>query len=84
MASSHRISVDMPEEEHRYLKMCCAKLGISIKEFVLKAVIASVEEQEDRWWLEKAETRDLLRQYADGTIETVPFDQAKKELSIDL
>lgn len=78
--TSHRISIDIPEEEHKYLKMCCARLGISIKDFVLKSVMSSVENQEDQWWLEKPETQELLRQSAEGTLETISFEQAMKEL----
>ena len=58
--ATHRISVDIDEEEHKYLKMCCVKMGISIKQFVLKAVIDRVDAQEDQWWLEKSETKELL------------------------
>ena len=35
--------------------MCCAKLGVSIKDFVNKAVIASVDQCEDAWMLERWE-----------------------------
>jgi hypothetical protein len=33
--------------------MCCAKLGMSIKEFVIKATLDSVEAWEDIWLSEK-------------------------------
>jgi len=44
-----RLSVDMDTEEHQYLKKCCAKLGVSVKTFVVKAVVEAVEAQEDEW-----------------------------------
>ncbi len=44
-----RISIDINEEDHKYLKMCCAKLGVSIKEFVLEAVQEKIKYYEDEW-----------------------------------
>lgn len=61
--SKTRLSLEMDEEEHKYLKMCCAKIGVSIKEFVLKATIDTVDSWEDKWMLERWEkdgTREEL------------------------
>jgi|GEM_PF-4990795 len=44
-----RISVDIDQEDHRYLKLCCVKLGVSIKDFVVQSVRQKVEEAEDGW-----------------------------------
>jgi hypothetical protein len=44
-----RLSFDMSVEDHKYLKMCCAKLGVSIKEFIIKATNEKVEAYEDEW-----------------------------------
>ena len=49
----HRISIDIQEDEHKYLKMCCAKLGVTIKQFVTGAVIEKVDAWEDKWMLER-------------------------------
>lgn len=48
---THRISVDIDEDEHKYLKMCCAKLGMTIKEFVIGAIILQVDAC-DKWMLD--------------------------------
>ena len=64
--NTQRLSFDMPSEEHKYLKMCCAKLGISIKDFIIKATIEKVEAYEDEWWLEKHETQQMLKDYEEG------------------
>lgn len=80
--TTHRISVDIDEEDHRYLKLCCVKLGVSIKSFVVKSVIEKIDEQEDQWWLEKPETQALLKESAEGTLKTVPFEDVAKELGI--
>jgi len=42
-----KLSVDFPEDEYDYLKMACAKQRVSLKEFVTKAVIHSIEDYED-------------------------------------
>lgn len=61
--ATHRISIDIDEDEHKYLKMCCAKLGMTIKEFVVSATIDKVDAYEDKWMLERWErdgTRDEI------------------------
>lgn len=65
--STHRISVDIDEDEHKYLKMCCARLGMTIKEFVVKATIEKVDSWEDTWMLERWEK--------DGTLEQLEKDR---------
>ena len=42
-----KLSIDFPVEEYLYLKLACAKKGVSIKDFVTKAIIRSVEDYED-------------------------------------
>ncbi|MBA3722398.1 MAG: hypothetical protein H0W88_08345 [Parachlamydiaceae bacterium] len=42
-----KLTVDFPIDEFIYLKMACAKQDVTIKEFVTKAVIKSVEDYED-------------------------------------
>lgn len=82
--ATNRISIDIDENEHKYLKMCCVKMGISIKQFVLEAVLNKVDEQEDQWWLEKPETKDLLEKSEKGLLETVPFEDVLKELALSV
>lgn len=57
---THRISIDIDDDEHKYLKMCCAKLGMTIKDFVIGATIERVDACEDKWMLERWE-RDGTR-----------------------
>ena len=42
-----KLSVEFPAEEYVYLKMACAKKGVSLKEFVNQAVTRSIKEYED-------------------------------------
>lgn len=51
--SKHRISVDLSEDDHKYLKMCCAKLGMTIKQFVINETLKGVDAYEDKWMLER-------------------------------
>lgn len=75
--ATHRISVDISEDEHKYLKMCCAKLGITIKEFVIKSTIESVDACEDKWMLERWER--------DGTREEIERERSDpKRISYEL
>lgn len=63
-----RLSVEIPEEEHKYLKMCCLKLGVSIKDFVTKSVIERVDLWEDQWMVEKMKKNgEFDRKYTIGT-----------------
>ena len=59
--TTHRISVDIDEEDHKYLKMCCLKLGVTIKDFVLGCTLDKVDSCEDKWMLERWE-KDGTRQ----------------------
>lgn len=45
--TTKKLTIDFPSEEFVYLKMTCAKQDISIKDFVTRAVIKSIEEYED-------------------------------------
>ena len=50
--ADQRVSIVMDGEDHRYLKMCCAKLGVSIKDFVSKCINEKIELHEDEWLFE--------------------------------
>lgn len=43
-----KLSVDFPADQYIYLKMACVKQGISVKDFVTRAVIMSIESYEDQ------------------------------------
>lgn len=56
MVNQHkaRLTLDMDSEEHAYLKMACAKLGVSMRQFMLLATFEKMEKIEDDWLAEKA------------------------------
>lgn len=54
MSNKARLTLDMDSEEHAYLKMACAKLGVSMRQFMLLATFEKMEKIEDDWLAEKA------------------------------
>jgi len=77
----HRISIDIDDEEHKYLKMCCAKLQITIKQFVTNSVLERVDEYEDKWMLERWErdgTREQIEKERNDT-NRISFEMKKTE-----
>ena len=42
-----KVTFDFPADEYVFLKMACAKQGITMKDFLTKAVIKTIEEYEE-------------------------------------
>lgn len=61
MKSYARLTVDMSPEEHTYLKMASAQLGITMREFILWSAFKKMTEIDDLWLAEKA--REALRRF---------------------
>ena len=57
--SKQRMSFDMDSSDHKYLKMCCAKLGVSIKDFIISATNEKIHEWEDVWFSERQREEDI-------------------------
>lgn len=47
MNKATRVSVDFPHELHVFLKMFCAKKGISIRQYIIDTVLESMQEESD-------------------------------------
>ena len=71
-----RLTVDISQKEHKYLKMASAKLGVSMKEFVLSATLKKMEELEDEWLVKQAE--ETLRRIKSGEEKTFPLRSKRK------
>ena len=69
-----KVTFDFPSEEYVYLKMACAKQSVSMKDFLTKAVIKSIEEYEDE--LDVA----ALRKARKENEIPIPWKEAKKQL----
>jgi hypothetical protein len=75
MEKKQRLSFDMSTEDHKYLKMCCARLGISIKDFIINATNEAVYAQEDKWFdeipREDEEGENFIYMEHNGTIHAI-------------
>jgi len=78
MRQAARLTVDMSVEQHMFLKMASAKLGLSMREFMLSAAFEKMEEIEDEWLAKKAQ--ETLERIEAGEEKVIAFDKAKKRL----
>jgi len=74
MKSYARLTVDMNPEEHTYLKMASAQLGVTMREFVLWAAFKKMAEIDDQWLSDKA--GETLRRFEAQKIS--PQDRKKE------
>jgi predicted DNA-binding protein len=79
MKDRSRLTVDMSPEEHMYLKMASAKLGMSMREFLLLAAFERMEEIEDEWLAERA--RETLTNIQEGKEKAISWKEMKKRLT---
>lgn len=71
-----RLSIEFPEEEFIYLKMACAKQGLSLKDLVTETLLQYLEEYENRIDLE-----DLEKELTEENIKNaIPLEKVKKDL----
>lgn len=68
-----RLSVDFPAEEYIYLKLSCTKQRLSMKEFVYRAIMRSIDEYEEM--LDSINDNDLKN--------SRPWEDIKRELGLD-
>lgn len=73
-----RLTVDMDSNEHVYLKMACAKLGVTMRQFMLLATFEKMEKIEDDWLAEKA--CQTLKRLESGEEKTASWKKAKERL----
>lgn len=73
-----KLTFEFPIDEYVYLKMACAKQGVSMKEFLTSSVIKSIDEYEaqlDSLYLKETTQEDLDN--------AIPLEQLEKELGWD-
>lgn len=80
MANTHkaRLTVDMDSEEHSYLKMACARLGVTMRQFMLLATFEKMEKFEDDWLAKKA--HETLKRIESGEEKTSSWKKARERL----
>lgn len=59
----------MDSDKHAYLKMTCAKLGVTIRQFMLLAPFEKIEKLKMTGWLKKA--HQTLRRIESGEENSV-------------
>lgn len=79
MREKSRLTVDMSPDEHMYLKMACAKFGVSMREFLLRSAFEKMQDIEDKWLAEKA--RETLKQIKSGKEKTISWDEMKNRIA---
>ena len=72
-----KLTFDFPADEYVYLKMACAKQGVSMKDFLTKSVIKTIREYEDELDV------IALRKSRKKNEATIPWDEAEKILGWD-
>ena len=77
MKRKSRLTLDMTTDEHMFLKMASAKLGVSMRQFVLTTAFEKMEELEDEWLAEKA--LEVLENINIGKEKTISWIDANKE-----
>ena len=77
-SNKSRLTLDMDSEEHAYLKMACAKLGVSMRQFMLLATFEKMEQIEDDWLAEKA--HETLKRIESGEESTSSWKKARERL----
>ena len=78
MREKSRLTVDMSHNEHMYIKMACAKLGVSMREFLLRSAFEKIEGIEDEWLADQA--KKTLDDIKSGREKTISWDEMKKRI----
>lgn len=76
MKDQARLTIDMSPEEHMYLKLASAKIGISMRELVLSATFKALLDLEDPWLAEQASK--TLERIEAGKEKTIPWKKVKR------
>ena len=53
MTNEARLTLDMDSDEHAYLKMACAKLGVTMRQFMLLTTFEKMEKLKLTGWLKR-------------------------------
>ncbi|MBB64635.1 MAG: hypothetical protein CMO81_06180 [Waddliaceae bacterium] len=73
-----RLTLDMQSEEHTNLKIACSRMGVSMKEFILKSVFEKLEEIEEAQLENQA--RETLEAIESGKEKTISWEEMKKRM----
>jgi predicted DNA-binding protein len=76
-----RVTVDIPEDEHFYFKMACARLKTTLKTFLLEAGEKRLEELENEWLA--AEVDRVKERITKGEETFEPLENVIKDLGLE-
>lgn len=74
MKDTVRLNFEFPREHYPYLKMLCAKKGMTLRDFASDLLIKSLEEYEDHIYAKKAQKR--LEKMDENDL--IDFDEATR------
>lgn len=78
MKDTVRLNFEFPRSEYPSLKMLCAKMGLSLKDFATQLIIEAIDEAEDQWLLTQGET--VLNRIESGAENTLSLEDAKMQV----
>lgn len=78
MEDKSRLTVDMPSSQHALLKMACAKLGISMKAFLIRCAFEKIEEFEDELLAKQAAV--ILEEIEAGNQKVISWKEMKQRI----
>lgn len=78
MKQKSRLTIDMSPSEHVYLKTACAKLGITMRELLLRSAFEKIEDMEDEWLARRA--KETLNNIKSGKEKLISWDELKKRM----
>ena len=81
MEKQLRLTVDMPSKIHVLIKIACAELGISMKQFMMESALKRMEELEDQYLAKKA--HKILKDIEEGKEKTISWKEMKKRVGWD-
>jgi predicted DNA-binding protein len=76
MKDTARLTIDMNPEDHMYLKLASAKIGITMRELVLTATFKVLLDLEDQWLADEA--AKTLERIQSGKEKTIPWKKVKR------
>lgn len=79
MKQKARVTVDMSQDEHTCLKMACAKLGVTMREFLIHSAFEKIEDIEDEWLAKKA--KETLNNLESGKEKSITWNEMKNRIT---
>ena len=76
-----RLTIDIPASDHTHLKLICATLGMSMRDFVTHCVANAIEQFEDEMDLKMA--KETLARIERGEEEVISWEEMKRSLGWD-